>query len=352
MKNYGKLDLLLHRVALGSITMRRIAFDMDCLLFSDAGTNSKRPRAPVYITGLARSGTTVLLEALYASRAFATLTYRNMPFVTAPRLWSKITSNLRRTGQLHERAHGDRLHIGFDSPEAFEEPFWIMLTDGKFIRANGLDAHDIEFDGLADYRRYVANILVASKIPNARYLAKNNNNVLRINSLRRAFPDACILVPFRNPWDHAQSLFKQHRRFCAIHAQDPITLSYMNWLGHFEFGANFKPFNVDPDAQPGYEEEAKSPDYWLRYWTCVYRYLLNTYEKDVVFFDYDRFCREPLRTLERLAETVDLEPAQLTVFAEDLQEPSVYSRDEGAGKVASDAADLYAALQMKSLQAV
>ena len=351
MKNYGKLDLLLHRFALGSITMRRIAFDVDCLL-SDVGTILKRPQAPVYIAGLARSGTTVLLEALYASRAFATLTYREMPFVTAPQLWSKIPSGLRQTGELHERAHGDRLRIGFDSPEAFEEPFWIMLTDGKFIGANGLDPHNIGNERLADYRHYVANILVSSKMPSARYLAKNNNNVLRINSLRRAFPDACILVPFRDPWDHARSLLRQHRRFSAINAKNRITLSYMNWLGHFEFGANFKPFNVDPDAQPRDGEEANTPDYWLRYWTCVYRYLLNMHEKNVMFFDYDRFCREPVRTLELLAATIDLEPAQLTVFAENVQEPSVYPRDGGAGKVASDAADLHAALQRKSLQAV
>ncbi len=171
MKNYGGLDFLLHRLALDSITMRRIAFDVDCL-FSNFADISIELRAPVYITGLARSGTTVLLEALYASRAFATLTYRAMPFVTAPRLWSNISSSLRRTGKLHQRAHGDRVYIGFDSPEAFEEPFWTMLTDERFIHANGLDVHEIGDDGLADYRRYITNILLASKLRGARYLAK------------------------------------------------------------------------------------------------------------------------------------------------------------------------------------
>ncbi len=331
--------------------MRRVAFDVDCLL-SDSRTVSEQPRAPVYIAGLARSGTTVLLQVLYASRAFATLTYRKMPFVTAPQLWSKFPSALHRTAEPRERAHGDRLHVGFDSPEAFEEPFWTMLTEGKFIRANGLDAHNIGSDRLADYRRYVANILAASKMPEARYLAKNNNNVLRIASLRRAFPDACILAPFRNPWDHARSLLSQHRRFCALHAEDPATLSYMNWLGHFEFGANFKPFNVDPEAPPRDGEEADTPDYWVRYWRCVYRYLLRRHERDVMFFDYDRFCREPVRTLERLAAAIDLEPARLTAFAHDVQDPPAHPREEGAGEAASEAADLYAALQEKSLQAV
>ena len=35
----------------------------------------------VFITGLARSGTTILLNALYKSNIFASLTYSDMPFV-------------------------------------------------------------------------------------------------------------------------------------------------------------------------------------------------------------------------------------------------------------------------------
>ncbi|MCZ6490430.1 MAG: hypothetical protein O7A06_07860 [Acidobacteria bacterium] len=171
MKNYGGLDFLLHRLALESTTMRRFAFDVDCI-FSNSLDISMELRTPVYITGLARSGTTVLLEALYASRVFATLTYRAMPFVAAPRLWSNIPSSLRPAGTLRQRAHGDGVHIGFDSPEAFEEPFWTMLTDERFIHANGLDVHEIGGDGLAHYRRYVTNILLASKARGARYLAK------------------------------------------------------------------------------------------------------------------------------------------------------------------------------------
>lgn len=349
MKDYSKLDLLLHRLALGSIRMRRIAFDVDCIL-SNAKPTSKWPHAPVYVAGLARSGTTILLEILYASRAFATLTYRNMPLVTAPRLWSIIASRQYQKGERLERAHGDGVEISFDSPEAFEEPFWMMLTDEAFIRAKGLDVHNLGDDKLMDYRRYVGNILVASGMPTARYLAKNNNNILRISSLLRAFPDACILVPFRNPWEHANSLFRQHRRFSVLHAENPVALSYMNWLGHFEFGANLKPFMVGPDAQPSDAEESNRPDYWLRYWMHVYRYLLNIHGKDVVFFDYDRFCREPVRTLERLAKIIDLEPSRITCFARNVREPTVCRDEDLPEKLVSEAADLYVALQENSLQ--
>ncbi|MCZ6490429.1 MAG: hypothetical protein O7A06_07855 [Acidobacteria bacterium] len=71
----------------------------------------------------------------------------------------------------------------------------------------------------------------------------------------------------------------------------------------------------------------------------------------MVFFDYDRFCREPVRSLERLAATIGLEPGRLTDYAANVQEQTVYPGNELAGKAVSDTADLYAALQNKSLQA-
>ncbi len=71
----------------------------------------------------------------------------------------------------------------------------------------------------------------------------------------------------------------------------------------------------------------------------------------MVFLDYDRFCREPVRSLERLAATIGLEPGRLTDYAANVQEQTVYPGNELAGKVVSDIADLYAALQNKSLQA-
>ena len=45
---------------------------------------------PVFITGLARSGTTILLRNLYASNQFSSTTYEDMPFILCPNLWSKF----------------------------------------------------------------------------------------------------------------------------------------------------------------------------------------------------------------------------------------------------------------------
>ncbi|NMW21431.1 MAG: hypothetical protein HKK67_07330 [Chlorobiaceae bacterium] len=70
----------------------------------------------------------------------------------------------------------------------------------------------------------------------------NNNNILRLGSFRQAFPDALIIVPFREPVQQAISLLQQHTQFWAMHERDSFSRYYMEWLGHHEFGRTHRPF--------------------------------------------------------------------------------------------------------------
>jgi len=63
------------------------------------------------------------MRALYDSTEFSALTYRDMPFVLAPKTWAKIAAGSRPQIDEVERAPGDGLRTGFDSPEALEEVF-------------------------------------------------------------------------------------------------------------------------------------------------------------------------------------------------------------------------------------
>ncbi len=305
---------VLHHLALDSRLLRKAAFDLDCSL-SSARKLGQSQGPPVYIAGLARAGTTILLEAIYASGRFATLTYRDMPFITAPNFWKSISSSQRQYAQAKERAHKDRLLVNYDSPEAFEEIFWMTFDRDSYVRDNCLVPHKVEREVLVNYRRYVANIVAkdSSKTP-LRYLAKNNNNLLRIAALKRAFPTAVILVPFRNPLDHAKSLMAQHQRFVKMHQEDPFSLKYMNWLGHHEFGANLRPFRFTNDALPRCPDEVSDFSYWVRYWSCVYAYILDNHADQIVLFDYDRFCLQPAACLEELAPVLQLDQERLAPF--------------------------------------
>ena len=42
---------------------------------------------------MARSGTTILLNAIYETNEFASLTYQDMPFILSPNIWSKLNKN-------------------------------------------------------------------------------------------------------------------------------------------------------------------------------------------------------------------------------------------------------------------
>src|SRR5690606_15026916 len=128
---YSFSSRLLHRLALQSKMMAEISFDVDNSMASKKGITFSDE--PVFISGLARSGTTMLMRYLHESGRFRSLTYMDMPFVLMPNLWKKLSSG-RSSGSPKERAHQDGIMVSFDSPEAFEEVFWRVFTGSDYIR--------------------------------------------------------------------------------------------------------------------------------------------------------------------------------------------------------------------------
>ena len=124
MNNYSLLEQKLHKFALSSQFMREVTFDFESKNISPSIKNENH----IFITGLARAGTTILLNALYKSNIFASLSYADMPFVLAPNLWSKISFK-KKDLELKERAHGDGIKVSTESPEAFEEVFLKTFTE-------------------------------------------------------------------------------------------------------------------------------------------------------------------------------------------------------------------------------
>ncbi len=349
--DYEMGSKLLHHLALDSNLVRKAAFDLDCSL-SQRRDPPPPAGPPVYVAGLARAGTTILLEALYASRRFATLTYRDMPFVIAPGMWKNLSANSRQSARLKERAHGDRLLVNYDSPEAFEEVFWLTFDRGGYVRGDRLTPHQPPREVLINYRRYVANVIAKDfGARPLRYLAKNNNNLLRVKGLKRAFPQAVILVPFRNPLDHAKSLMAQHQRFTLLHREDPFSLRYMNWLGHHEFGANLRPFAFSDDALPRDAAELEDFSYWVRYWRSVYAPLLEQHADQVVLFDYDRLCAQPAAMLEKLAKVLDMDQAQLEPFFAQIKPSTRHEHPPVEPRVLAAAHQLHQQLKQKALGA-
>lgn len=352
MSTYGLLSRLLHHIALGSRALREASFDLDQNV---AGSKNKRPSAmlekPTFVTGLARSGTSILLKTLYETEAFTTLTYRDMPFVLAPRLWRRIAGRYGKTGEERERAHADGIAISFDSPEAFEEVFWLTFAGDRYLRNDRLVAHSADNDTVDAFRRYVGAIInAADQGQNAnkldrRYLSKNNNNVLRLGTLRRAFPKGTIIVPFRNPYDQANSLLQQHRLFSARHVEDPFSLRYMRWLGHFEFGGDHRPFDFGNGIENLQRSDPDTLDHWLIHWILVYESILAQAELDLLLFDYDAFCRAPESVMDRVTRRLCI--AAISNLDE-IRAPRPYEPTSGKkSEFLSHAEDVHAALRAR-----
>jgi len=287
--SYSKSDRALHGLALGIRSVAELSFDLEQKTQHPDGEATKN-NTHVFIAGLARAGTTVLMRRLYASGCFGSLTYRDMPFVLAPGLWSKLSRHGQRQTVLAERAHGDGLMVDTDSPESLDEVFWRVYCGENYIEKNALVPHDPDESTLNAFRTYIAAILQSRKGNVERYLSKTNNSILRISGLRSAFPNALILVPFRTPFQHAHSLLRQHKLFKEEQNEDRFVLKYMNWLAHHEFGEGHRPFVFDNNSPQG------DPDtlaYWVELWCGVYEALLARHKTDVIFVSYDSMCTDP-----------------------------------------------------------
>ena len=298
---YSGADRLLHRIALGSPALLVATFDIERA--THRGKIAAVPiRRPVFIAGLARAGTSILTRLLHQGGGFAAPSYRDLPFPLAPNSWARLGG--KRHVEASERGHGDGLTHDLDSPEAIEEVFWRALEGRRYLRRDGLAPAAPDPETLAAFRDYVRLVLL--RHGGARYLSKNNNNILRLEGLATSFPDALLIHPFRDPLQQALSLLSQHRRAARLAGEDPFRRRFMTWLGHHEFGADHRPFLFD--GAPGRDEDPTRADYWLKLWDSVHRALLSAparVRERQFFVDYDALCASPRRYAPRLAVLVE-----------------------------------------------
>jgi len=321
---YSRLDRLLHRIAFAQIPMQKNLASVEERLFPDR--LAPRVDRPVFITSLPRAGTTLLLELVAALPEFAAHTYRHMPFVLCPLLWDRLSRSFQRAEAPEERAHGDGMVVGFDSPEAFEEVVWMAFWGDHYakdrIRPWSAEDRDAAFEEfLQNHMRKIVGLGGVAR----RYVSKNNANLARLDLLTTLFPDAAVVVPVRNPWDHARSLRRQHERFLKLHAEDPFGVAYMRWLGHFEFGAALRPIDVAGwiDRNPGLDPLDDA--FWLTYWAEAYGAILAGPIDAIHIVDYDRACSAPEPVMATLGERIGTEsPARLREQVDRFRTPSRY----------------------------
>lgn len=317
---YSFLDRVLHRLAFSSNGLQRSLASLEDRLYARelGGVSAERP---VFVTGLPRSGTTLLLELLAALPEFAAHTYRCMPFIMCPLFWELTSRKFRRAPVKHERQHGDGISIDFDSPESFEEVFWTTFWPSHYladrIKPWSANERSAEFEGFISGQMRKL-ILVNRKKANGdarklRYLSKNNANIARLDLLRSIFPDCSVVIPFRHPAFHVQSLLRQHSHFERLHRQDRFALKYMEYLGHMEFGEALRPIDFGGWLKSGKELSVNEQEFWWRYWLAAYGQLRLECGGNAALFDYDYACENPEHSLISLASVLGLREASALV---------------------------------------
>jgi hypothetical protein len=322
-------------MALSGNAVAEASFDIERLLYPTSNTDVT-DKQHIFVTGLARAGTTILMRQLYATGAFRTLTYRDMPFVLAPNLWSRMSRVSRKEMAPEERAHGDGLLVDFDSPEALEEIFWRVTCGDEYILEDRLVPMTADPAQQSAFKDYVALLLLQHE--GKRYLSKNNNNILRLQSLTQCFPNAAVIIPLREPVQHAYSLLRQHRRFLSRHDEDAFSLSYMNWLVHHEFGRGHKRFVFDRAESVGSESGDPETElaYWLQLWLDTYAYVAKNAPESCIFLSYERLCDEVDDVWPRLCSRLRMpiqapsEPLRRSHEAVDVEVPDELAQACGA----------------------
>jgi len=279
-------------------------------------------RAPIYVTGLARSGSTILLELLAEHPALATHRYRDFPVVLAPWSWNWFLDRAAsRDADPRERAHGDGIAVTPESPEGFEEVIWMAFferlhdSNKNAVLDGGTEAPGFE----RFYRDHIRKLLLLRG--GERYLAKNNYDVTRLGYLLKLFPDARFLIPIRDPVWHIASLMKQHRLFVEAEERDPRVLEHMARSGHFEFGLNRRVINTGDDAAAAIVEDLwkseKEVEGWARYWALIYGHVADTLQRvpeidaAAKIVRYEDLCAEPLDTMRAMLDHCGLARSDL-----------------------------------------
>jgi hypothetical protein len=294
--------------------------------------------APVWITGLARSGTTILLEILGAHPDVATQYYRDFPPVLTPWFWNRFLELAGTRAQRPvERAHRDRIMVTADSPEAFEEPLWMnffpRLHDPSVSHVIGEETDEPEFEHFL--RSHVRKIMLVRS--RERYLAKANYNATRLLYLLRIFSDARFVVPVREPLAHVASLMKQHQLFCDGQARHPRAVQHLARVGHFEFGVDRRPVHCGDDAAVeemlALRDEGREAEAWAVQWAQLYGLLAGQLQSDallreaVLVVRYEDLCADPDGQIRRVLDHCRLEPvAAVTESAKRRLAPPSYYR--------------------------
>lgn len=320
--NLRSADYLLTRFAHALPGAMKLLGDIETDMLGDRLSAIPIDR-PVFIAGVARSGTTLLLSLLSRLPDVATHRYSDFPFLFTPVAWNRLQERMAASGPPVERPHQDRIKITRDSPEAFEEPLWAHFFEhihdpDALHRLTAGDRQPAFDEFFLEHLRKVLMLRAGS-----RYVSKGNYNITRIEYLADLLPDARFVIPVRHPVAQVESLLRQHRLFSEYSASDPRVPQYLRAAGHFEFGPQRVPINLGRIEARRIAKSWQAGEDAAGYaflWDSVYAHGCRLRRQSdlrarIEFVRYEDVCSDATRTLRRVVRHCELEAGAEELFA-------------------------------------
>jgi len=304
---------------------------------------------PIYIFGLARAGTTIVLEMLSKHPDLASHRYIHLFVPYLPHWISRILKKTKFFTEPVERFHKDGMMVTRDSPEAVEEIFWQNFFDNVHNEnvSNIIDgnASNPKFEKF--YRNNIRKLIISQKA--SRYLTKDNYNILRLEYLQKLFPDSKFLLIIRNPIEQIASLIKQTNHFIKLERERPLLEDWLKIIGHYEFGNHQVCVNIDntktiQEIRKLWKNEKTYVRGWAYYWAYIYDSIANHLEKNqklkkaTLIVRYDDLCEAPAKTIDNILNYTELSIEKFEkvkkYYIKHLHKPTYYSPNFSAQELA------------------
>jgi hypothetical protein len=281
---------------------------------------SQRVDRPGYICGLPRAGTTITLQMLSEHPDVVTHKYADFLMPYMPYVWNKVFPRIPVDAMRKPvpRIHRDRIEVTRDSAEMGEEILWEHFFPHIHAETN-YSVLDGSTSNAAFERFYDEHLRKLALVRGrSRYVSKAIMCVVRMQYLRKLFPDARFLLYIRNPVDHVASLIKQDRIWAELEQSDPRQIEIIELTGHHEFGPHQVMANVgNPEElreirrlfDSGQVAESRA-----RYWAYVYGFVAKQLQDDpelakrVCVVRYEDLCTDSLATIDRIVAHTELRP--------------------------------------------
>jgi hypothetical protein len=295
---------------------------------------------PIYITGVARAGTTIVLEMLCKHPDLASHRYKHLLIPYIPHWFSQITKLTNFYTKPFERLHKDGIVVNRESPEAVEEIFW-----QEFFK----DSHNEKVSNIVEknvsnpqfemfYKTHIKKLIYNQSA--SRYLTKNNYNLTRLEYILEIFPSAKFLLIIRNPFNHIASLMKQSELFIKLERKKSLLNDWLGMLGHHEFGnwqtcINAGDFEIIQNIHNLWDKKATAVKGWAYYWNSLYSYIADSLDKNdklrkaTLIVRFENLIETPAEIIDEILNHTKLQKFQFEkvkkYYIKHLHRPTYYT---------------------------